>query len=104
MLAADGLAIGAPTLVESAIVMVGAGGEDGMTALLTFIREFGVVVIPFEQKHAGAAADAFAGFGKGRHRAALNYGDCMAYATAKRAGRPLLFLGDDFAQTDIEAA
>jgi ribonuclease VapC len=98
------LAIGAPTLVESAIVMVGANGADGMAALLTFVREFDVVVIPFEQKHAGAAADAFFGFGKGRHRAALNYGDCMTYATAKRAGRPLLFIGDDFVQTDIQAA
>lgn len=104
MLAADSLAIGAPTLVESAIVMVGAGGAAGMTALTAFIAEFEVAVIPFGQKHVGSAVEAFDTFGKGRHRARLNYGDCMTYATARVAERPLLYVGDDFAQTDIQPA
>lgn len=104
MLAADSLAIGAPTLVESAIVMVGASGAAGMTALRAFIAEFEVAVIPFGQKHVGSAVEAFDTFGKGRHRARLNYGDCMTYATARVAERPLLYVGDDFGQTDIQPA
>lgn len=104
LLEADVLAIGAPTLVEIAIVMVGADGESGLAALSQFIRDLDVVVVPFGQPHWQTAAEAFIGFGKGRHPAALNYGDCMAYATARRAGRPLLFIGNDFAKTDIEAA
>lgn len=104
LLEADVLAIGAPTLVEIAIVMVGADGESGLAALSRFIRDLDVVVVPFGQPHWQTAAEAFIGFGKGRHPAALNYGDCMAYATARRAGRPLLFIGNDFAKTDIEAA
>jgi ribonuclease VapC len=63
-----------------------------------------VVIVPFERPHVEVATEAFVGFGKGRHTAALNYGDCMTYATARRADRPLLFVGDDFAQTDIQVA
>jgi ribonuclease VapC len=58
-------------------------------------------VIPFDDRHWSVAAEAFIRYGKGRHPARLNYGDCMAYATAKVAGAPLLFVGDDFAKTDI---
>lgn len=50
------------------------------------------------------AADAYSRWGKGIHPAALNYGDCFAYATAKEFGCPLLFIGNDFSQTDIEPA
>lgn len=100
----DVLAIGAPTLFETGIVMVNASGEGGRAAISRFRGDLNVVVVPFGQPHCEAAADAFARFGKGRHPAALNYGDCMTYATARLAGRPLLFIGDDFAQTDIEAA
>jgi ribonuclease VapC len=64
----------------------------------------GVVVIPFDEQHADAAGDASVRFGKGRHPAKLNYGDCMTYATARLADGPLLFIGNDFAQTDIQAA
>jgi ribonuclease VapC len=104
MLDAKPIAIGAPTLVEVGIVMASASGEDGLAALSRFIRDLNVVVIPFDQVHWEAALDAFVGFGKGRHQASLNYGDCMAYATARRAERPLLYIGNDFAQTDIQAA
>jgi ribonuclease VapC len=62
------------------------------------------MVVPFDEPHVEVATKAFLGFGKGRHRAALNYGDCMTYATARRADRPLLYTGDDFARTDIQAA
>ncbi|MBN9624372.1 MAG: type II toxin-antitoxin system VapC family toxin [Actinobacteria bacterium] len=77
----------------------------GTSVIAIGLREsMDIVVIPFEQPHWETAADAFIRFGKGRHPAALNYGDCMAYATARLADRPLLFVGDDFARTDVEAA
>ena len=104
MLEADVLAIGAPTLVEVVTVMARANGRDGLAVVSRFVRDLEMVVVPFDEPHAEAAAEAFLGFGKGRHPAALNYGDCMTYATARRAGRPLLFIGDDFSRTDIEAA
>lgn len=104
MQVADVLAIGAPTLVETGIVTVRASGESGRAAITRFLADMDVTVIPFGHSHWEAAATAFIRFGKGRHPAALNYGDCMAYATARVAGRPLLFIGDDFAKTDIERA
>jgi ribonuclease VapC len=101
---ADLLAIGAPTLVESVIVMGRAEGEGGIAALRRFVRDLEIVVIPFDESYAQVATDAFLAFGKGRHPASLNYGDCMSYATARRADRPLLYIGDDFPQTDIQPA
>lgn len=99
------LAIGAPTLVEIGVVMARrARGEAGRVAIDRFRENLDVVVIPFGETHCEFAADAFSQFGKGRHPAALNYGDCMTYATARVAGRPLLCLGNDFARTDIECA
>ena len=62
------------------------------------------MVVPFEPATRSVAGEAFDPLGKGRHPAALNYGDCMAYATATVANEPLLYIGDDFARTDIEAA
>jgi ribonuclease VapC len=105
MRGADVLAIGAPTLVETSVVMARrVRGEVGRIAVSRFREDLDVVVIPFAETHCKAATEAFFQFGRGRHPAALNYGDCMAYATARIAGRPLLFLGNDFAQTDIEVA
>lgn len=68
------------------------------------MRDLGIVVIPFDEEHALEAAKAFARFGKGRHPAALNFGDCMSYAVAKLAGQPLLCTGKDFAKTGIPLA
>jgi ribonuclease VapC len=102
---AEVLAIGAPTLVETNVVMARrTRSEAGKVAVSRFREDLDVVVIPFAEMHCEAAAEAFIQFGKGRHPAALNYGDCMTYATARIADRPLLFVGDDFTQTDIEAA
>ena len=75
-----------------------------MAETYALVRDFGIVVIPFEAEHARVAAEAFARFGKGRHRAALNFGDCMSYAVAKLAGQPLLCTGSDFAKTDLKLA
>ena len=65
------------------------------------MRELGITVAPFGEAEWRAAVDAFWRFGRGRHAAALNFGDCLAYASASVAGDTLLFVGEDFAQTDI---
>lgn len=104
MRAADVLAIGAPTLLETEMVILSAHGEAGRQAIARFRTRLDIVVVPFGARHEEVSIDAFARFGKGRHPAALNYGDCMAYATAWVADEPLLFIGDDFSRTDIEAA
>jgi ribonuclease VapC len=96
--------IGAPSLLEAILVISGRAGRDRSEDVRQFVRDLGIVVIPFEEEHARAAAEAFARFGKGRHRAALNFGDCMTYAVAKLAGRPLLCTGEDFRKTDLAIA
>lgn len=98
------LGVGAPTLVEAAMVMVGNFDLHGRGLLAQFLERNRVVVIPFDDRHRDVASEAFVRFGKGRHPAALNYGDCLTYATARLAGAPLLFVGEDFAQTDLVAA
>lgn len=102
--AAPGIAIGAPTLFEAAMVLTIKLGEPGLLALSCFLDENGIVSLPFDKYHVELAAEAFTLYGKGRHPARLNYGDCMTYATAKIAGAPLLFIGDDFARTDLTPA
>ncbi|HUB37115.1 MAG TPA: type II toxin-antitoxin system VapC family toxin [Solirubrobacteraceae bacterium] len=97
----DTAAVGAPTLTESGIVLTARLGVQGKTLLARFVQEAALTVIPFAPEHHSAALDAYLRYGKGRHAAALNFGDCMTYATARLAGRPLLCIGEDFAQTDI---
>lgn len=94
--------IGAPTLAEAAVVLQSRLAERGMTDLRAFLKEFGVVTVPFGEEHWRQAAAAFVRFGKGRHPAALNLGDCLTYAVAKLSGQPLLCVGGDFADTDLE--
>jgi ribonuclease VapC len=101
---ADMVAIGAPTLFETTMVMTATSGDAGENMVSAFVAQLAVEVIPFEERHWQVAAEAFGRFGKGKHPAALNFGDCMTYATARVAELPLLFIGDDFAQTDIEPA
>jgi ribonuclease VapC len=91
-------------LLECSMVLVGRSREDADLLLAEFLREFEVTTIPFSEPHWREATKAFLRFGKGRHPAALNFGDCMAYATAKVAGQPLLYIGNDFAQTDLDLA
>ena len=70
-------------------------------SLARFMEETGAIVIPFTESHYGMGVSAWLRYGKGRHPAALNFGDCLAYATARAADMPLLFVGDDFPQTDL---
>jgi ribonuclease VapC len=86
------------------MVMVGRMGDSGLISLTEFLEHFRVEVIPFGDSHWRVALEAFVRFGKGRHRAALNLGDCMTYATALIEESPLLYVGDDFARTDLAAA
>lgn len=78
--------------------------DDSETAVEAFLKAFGVEVlaVPAEARHEALAAHAR--YGKGRHPAALNFGDCFAYACARQANAPMLYKGDDFTRTDIEPA
>lgn len=96
--------IGAPTLVETSIVVESKAGLGGRALLGQLLDELAITVVPFAETHARVAIDAYSRFGKGYHPAALNYGDCMAYAIARVAGEPLLCLDNDFALTDLELA
>lgn len=93
--------ISAATLVEAGIVMEARLGAAGGTQLDLLIAKAGVVVEPVTADQAIMAREAWRRFGKGRHAAGLNYGDCFSYALARSTGEPLLFKGTDFANTDI---
>lgn len=96
--------VGAPTLVETMMVLTGRRGAQGKALLGSFLYEKSVEVIPFTDEHARVAQDAFVRFGKGRHPAGLNFGDCLTYAVAAVADEPLLCVGDDFPRTDLVLA
>jgi len=96
--------VGAPTLAETGIVLTARAGLEARRSLPLFVMESGMKAVPFGEDHWRAAVDAFRRYGKGRHPAGLNFGDCLAYATAKLAGHPLLCTGKDFGRTDLEIA
>ena len=87
-----------------AIVLFAQLQRDARSLLARFLSEASIALIPFGESHYGAAVDAWLRYGKGRHPAALNFGDCLSYAVARLAGESLLFVGDDFARTDIVRA
>lgn len=101
---ANTIGIGTPTLVEAGMVLSARLGVEPQALLDRFLRDFGVTTVAFGEQHWREALEAFRRFGKGRHPAALNFGDCLSYAAARLADRPLLFVGDDFPRTDIPAA
>jgi len=96
--------IAAPTLVEAMIVTEARLGAEGVLDLQRILAEADIITVPFDEGDAFLAAEAWRRFGKGRHSAGLNLGDCFAYAVATRRGERLLFVGDDFGHTDVEAA
>ena len=102
--AARTLGVGAHTLVETAIVLSARLATDAQGLVARFLQEADTSIIPFGEAHHPAAHQAWLRFGKGRHPAALNFADCLTYATARLAGEPLLCTGSDFAQTDLELA
>jgi ribonuclease VapC len=102
--AADSRRMSVATFVEVSIVVDARNGAQGLRDLDRFIARAGIELVPVDVEQAQAAREAFARFGKGRHRAALNYGDCFSYALAAVLGEPLLCKGDDFLHTDIVVA
>ena len=104
ILAADAVRVAAPTLVETSMVLAGRRRKAAADEVGRLIEELGVTVVPFGEREWHAAVAAFLRFGRGRHEAALNFGDCLAYAAASVARDSLLFVGDDFRRTDITPA
>ena len=104
ILEADDPRVGAPTLVEASLVMSGRRRAPSTREVEGLVAELGVTVVPFGEAEWRLAVDAFVRYGRGRHPAALNFGDCLAYATARSLGDTLLFVGDDFSRTDVASA
>jgi ribonuclease VapC len=100
----DPILVSAPIAVEAAIVISRRLGRDARPMLAGLLRYLNAEIVDFTQQHYEAAVAAFLRFGKGRHPAALNFGDCMSYALASESGLPLLYTGSDFSQTDIQSA
>jgi ribonuclease VapC len=104
ILEADHVRVGAPTLVEAGMVFTGRRGSRSAESVEGLVRELSVTVVQFGEAERPIAMEAFRRFGRGRHVAALNFGDCLAYATARVGRDSLLFVGDDFSKTDITSA
>jgi ribonuclease VapC len=93
--------IGCPTLLELKIWKLRNPGFDQLGLIDLILNDETINFASFDRALETLAADAYANFGKGRHPAKLNYGDCMSYAVAKHLDLPLLFKGADFGQTDV---
>lgn len=94
----------AGTLLETSIVIEARFGEAGGRELDRLLDKAQVEIVAFDQEQAELARDAYRRYGKGRHRAALNYGDCFSYALSTARREPLLFKGHDFGMTDLDSA
>lgn len=101
--AADSKLISVANWLEISIIIEARTGAEGSRDLEQFIERAGIEIVPVDLEQGRFARDAWLRFGKGRHPAALNYGDCFAYALAKSRSQTLLFKGDDFIHTDIPA-
>jgi ribonuclease VapC len=104
IIAAPTRMISAATAVEVGMVALGRKGELGLAELRALVGKLEIETAAFTNEQVDLAIDAFRRFGKGRHPAGLNLGDCFSYALAKATGEPLLFKGDDFSQTDVKRA
>jgi len=93
--------ISAVSVLEASTVLEGRRGDDAGADLDLFLLRVGVEIVPFDAEQLVWARKAFRRFGKGRHRAGLNFADCAAYALAQWSGEPLLFKGTDFGATDV---
>jgi ribonuclease VapC len=96
--------LSAVSRVELSFVIEGRKGETGRADVELMLRDGGFDIVSVTPQQAEIAVDAFRRFGRGRHQARLNIGDCFAYALATATGHPLLFKGDDFIHTDIHPA
>jgi ribonuclease VapC len=100
----DSRRMSAATFVESSMVVESRFGAEGVRDLDRLIERADVEIVPVDVQQARTAREAFARFGKGRHAAGLNFGDCFSYALARVLGEPLLFKGEDFGRTDVVPA
>ncbi|MGH9257907.1 MAG: type II toxin-antitoxin system VapC family toxin [Vicinamibacterales bacterium] len=100
--ATDSRHMSAAMFVEISIVIEVKRGAEGQRDLDLFLTAAGIDLVAVDSEQAQVARHAFTRFGKGRHRAGLNYGDCFSYALAITLGEPLLYKGDDFGYTDVE--
>jgi len=99
--AASSRVMSVASFVEISIVVESRYGAAGLRDLDLFVDRAGIELVPVDVEQGKMARRAFSRFGKGRHPAGLNYGDCFAYALATHRGEPLLFKGDDFSRTDV---
>ena len=84
------------------MVALGRRGEPGLKQMQALIERLELEIVPVSDDHARLAIEAFRRFGKGRHRASLDYGDCFSYALARATGEAVLFKGDDFSYTNLK--
>ena len=96
--------ISVASVLESAIVMEQRLGEAGVQRMDRYMERIGMKAVPIDLEQLALARTAFRQYGKGRHRAGLNFGDCFAYALARQRNLPLLYKGGDFGHTDIMPA
>lgn len=94
--------VSAASVVEASLVVLGRYGDAGDPQLDRFLRGIGAEIVAVDEEQVTLARDAALRFGRGRHPAALNFGDCFGYALSAARGEPLLFTGDDFSKTDVE--
>ncbi|MBR9990241.1 MAG: type II toxin-antitoxin system VapC family toxin [Gemmatimonadetes bacterium] len=104
LLEADRLSISTATVVECGIVIEARRGDAGGRELDLLLHRLGVELVTVDERQTEIARSAWRRFGKGRHAAALNFGDCFSYALAQSTGQELLYIGDDFSLTDIRSA
>lgn len=102
--AAPVIVAGVPTVLETVMVLSARIRQDARPLVYGFLRRLQTEIVAFNDEHLDAAVTAFLLFGRGRHPAALNFGDCMAYAVASVSELPLLFTGEDFTRTDVARA
>jgi ribonuclease VapC len=96
--------ISAAALLEASVVAEAKQGPAATQDLGMLVQQIGAEIVPVDHATSSVAFAAWQRFGKGRHPAALNFGDCLSYALAKTSGAPLLFKGDDFTQADVTSA
>jgi ribonuclease VapC len=102
--AAEAVVMSVASWVELSIVVEARHGAAGLRELDRFIERASIELVGVDVDQARIARDAYSRFGKGRHAASLNFGDCFIYALARMLGQPLLFKGDDFSKTDLTIA
>ena len=101
---AESCRVSVASFVELSMVVESQLGPEAGRQVDTLFRRTGIAIEPVTVEHGHLARQAFLDYGKGLHKAGLNFGDCFSYALAKATGEPLLFKGDDFSQTDIKPA